>query len=425
MDTLPLGILSVADTGVVTYASETMAAMLGRRPEEFVGKHVDQILTVGSKIFYQTHFFPLVRMHGRAEEIFMLLRGADGSDVGALINAVRHQRDGTWVMDCAVMQVRERRKFEEALLRAKAEAENARASAEAAAHDLRAANAQLEEQAVELELSQHQLGEQAAELEAQSDELEAANEMLLERAVELDRLRIVAEDANRAKSAFLAAMSHELRTPLNAIGGYVQLLEMGVHGDITAAQRDALGRVQRSQRHLLRLINEVLNLARIEAGAVHYDIKRLPVSDMVGAVLPMVEPQMLQRGLTSETIAEEALFVLADKDKVEQVLLNLLGNAVKFTPEGGRVIVRAAAAAADGRLVQITIEDTGIGVPPEQLREIFEPFVQVNNTPSGRAEGTGLGLSISRDLARGMGGDLSATSELGRGSRFQLTLPAG
>ena len=424
MDALPVGILSVADTGTIAYANQTMAAMLGRHPRDLVGKHIDLILTVGSKIFYQTHFFPLLRMHGHAQEIFMLLRDVAGEDVGALINAVRHERDGAWVLDCAVMQVRERRKFEDALLRAKSEAENARALAETAAHDLRAANAQLEEQAVELELSQHQLSEQAAELEAQREELQTANNSLLDRAAELDRLRNVAEDANRAKSAFLAAMSHELRTPLNAIGGYVQLLEMGVHGEVTARQRDALERVQRSQRHLLRLINEVLNLARIEAGAVHYDIRRLDVSELLGAVMPMVEPQMGQRGLTAETFLGDALYVRGDKDKVEQVLLNLLGNAVKFTPAGGTVRVRASAS-DDRRAVHIMIEDTGIGISPEHLRDVFEPFVQVNTTKAGRAEGTGLGLSISRDLARGMGGDLSATSEPGRGSTFQLTLPAG
>ena len=422
LDVVPCGFVAFVDDGTVRLVNRTLLDMLGTERDALVGRHVETILTVGSKIFYQTHLFPLLRLHGQAEEIFLLFRTADGSEMGALVNAARRERDGEWITDCVVMRVRERRKFEDALLRAKHDAEAARATSEAHGAELQAANTLLEQQALELEMGQQQLGEQAQELETQREELQVMNDELLERSLELERQRGIAEDANRAKSAFLASMSHELRTPLNAIGGYVQLLEMGIHGPVTAAQAEALGKVARSQRHLLRLINEVLNLARIEAGGVHYEMRRVVLREVVDAVLPMVEPQMSERGLACEIQVPADLAVHADRDKTEQVLLNLLGNAVKFTPRGGRVRVEAASVEHSSPRVQLRVEDTGVGIPADRLEQVFEPFVQVNTDPRRRAEGTGLGLAISRDLARGMGGDLRVESVPGEGSTFTVTL---
>jgi len=421
LDTVPFGFVSFADDGTVRLANRTLLDMLSMEREALVGRHVERVFTVGTKIFYQTHLFPLLRMHGRAEEIFLVLRAASGEEVAVLVNAVRREHDGEPSTDCAMMRVRERRKFEDALLRAKRDAEEAQARSEAHRADLEQANARLEQQAMELEISQQQLNEQTEELEVQSEELQVMNDELLERSLELERQRSIAEEANHAKSAFLAAMSHELRTPLNAIGGYVQLLEMGIHGPVTAEQTEALGKVARSQRHLLRLINEVLNLARIESGSVDYDIRRVLLSEIVDGVLPMVEPQLAARGLSLETHVPPDLAVRADRDKAEQVLLNLLGNAVKFTEPGGRVRIETA---ATGDRVQLHVVDSGIGIPLDKLQQVFEPFVQVSADTGRRAEGTGLGLAISRDLARGMGGELSATSVVGVGSRFILELPS-
>jgi len=199
IDRLPCGFVSFSDDGTVKAVNTTLIEMLGLESEKVVGHHVETILTVGSRIFYQTHLFPLLRMHGHAEEIFIMLRAADGHDEAALLNAVRRQEGEDWLTYCILIRVRERRKFEEALLRAKKEAEAAREMLDAHRKELELANAQLEEQALELELSQHQLNEHATELEV-------LNQVLQERSAELETQRTIAQDANQAKSAFLAAM---------------------------------------------------------------------------------------------------------------------------------------------------------------------------------------------------------------------------
>jgi signal transduction histidine kinase len=402
LDTAPCGFVSFADDGTVRVANATLLDMLDYQADELVGKHVETVMSVGARIFYQTHLFPLLRLHGRAEEIFLLLRAKNGEDVAAIANAVRRERGGEWISDCVLLWVRERRKFEDALLRAKELAEEAKAVAEQERRRVEVANEQLEQQAIEMELAQEQLMAQAEELE---------------------RLRALAEQANRAKSVFLTMMSHELRTPLNAIGGYVQLLEMGIHGPVTEAQADSLGRIARSQRHLLRLINEVLNLARIEAGRVEYAVEPVPLSDVAQSVLPMIEPQLRSRRLRLDVRVPPGLIALADREKVQQILLNLLSNASKFTLPDGRVIVEAFVSDEPGDVVYLRVRDTGIGIAPDRLKHVFEPFVQVDDSHARRSEGTGLGLAISRDLARGMGGDLGVESEEGKGSTFTLSLP--
>ncbi len=247
---------------------------------------------------------------------------------------------------------------------------------------------------------------------------EAEREQLLAAA---QAARVEAEAANRAKAEFLAVMSHELRTPLNAIGGYTELVEMGIHGPVTDAQRMALQRIQQSQRHLLGLINEVLNYAKLETGTVRYDLRDVPVQEVLSAVSELVEPQAQARDLALRVgDCPSGLIVRADPDKLRQILINLVGNAVKFTPPGGRVEVTCR---GDGAWVELAVRDTGIGIPSDKLEKIFEPFVQVRTDLARTAEGTGLGLAISRDLARGMGGTLSAESELGEGSTFTVALP--
>jgi PAS domain S-box-containing protein len=233
--------------------------------------------------------------------------------------------------------------------------------------------------------------------------------------------RAEAEAANRAKSQFLAVMSHELRTPLNAIGGYTELMEMGIRGPVTAQQRDDLARIRASQRHLLGLINEVLNYAKLETGAGRYDLTDVPVRDALREAEGLIAPQARAKGLKlTVTDSAPGAAMRADAEKLRQILVNLLSNAVKFTEPGGRIVV---AGAVEGEEIRFTVSDTGIGIPAHHLATIFEPFVQVRADLTRTTEGTGLGLAISRDLARGMGGELTATSTAGEGSTFTLTLP--
>jgi signal transduction histidine kinase len=222
-------------------------------------------------------------------------------------------------------------------------------------------------------------------------------------------------------------MSHELRTPLNAIGGYAELIEMGIRGPVSDAQRADLARIQKSQRHLLGLINGVLNYAKVDAGAVHYEVSDVPLDEVLASCEALIAPQASARriALTFEG-CDTGLCARADREKVQQVVLNLLSNAVKFTDAGGQIRLSCSAAsriAGDGPRIAIQVTDTGQGIGPDQLERVFQPFVQVDSKLTRTSEGTGLGLAISRDLARGMGGDLTVESTLGVGSTFTLTLP--
>ena len=242
-----------------------------------------------------------------------------------------------------------------------------------------------------------------------------------ERAIR-DAARIAEMEAsNRTRTEFLAAMSHELRTPLNAIGGYTDLLSMGVRGAVNEEQMEDLNRIRRSQQHLLGIINDLLNYSRIEAGQVTYQLEDVPVAELVAGVIPMIEPQALQKGIEFESIAcDPPVTAHTDRAKVEQILLNLLSNAVKFTPAGGRIALRCGARAGE---VSLSVSDTGVGIPEDQIEEIFAPFVQLGRSLTSSHEGTGLGLAISRDLARALGGEIVVKSRAGEGSTFTLTLP--
>jgi signal transduction histidine kinase len=258
-------------------------------------------------------------------------------------------------------------------------------------------------------------------LYAARDRAERRGVELALRTEEAESARLAAEQANRAKTEFLAVMSHELRTPLNAIAGYTELIDMGLRGPVTELQHADLARLRRSQRYLLALINDLLNLARIEAGHVDIKMDDVPLAEMLRGVEALVAPQMRAKQLTFDYVAcGSALTARADIEKVRQVLLNLLSNAIKFTDSGGRITV--ACEALDGFAV-VRVRDTGRGIPADKLELIFEPFVQVDQQLTRTQEGAGLGLAISRDLAVAMGGDLVAASEVGVGSTFTLTLP--
>lgn len=271
---------------------------------------------------------------------------------------------------------------------------------------------------------QHQaeLQAQAARLEETALELSSLNRTLLEKNQEALGARDEAFQANKAKSAFLAAMSHELRTPLNAIMGYIDLLAVGVHGPVTDEQGERLERVKRSANHLLSLINDVLSFARIEAGRLEYEIGPVAVDAVLRSteelLAPQIEAKKLRYTTTNECLGTR---VLADREKLLQILINLLSNAVKHSPVSGEIVV--ACASRDGT-VAFSVHDTGPGIPPDRLEEIFHPFTQVEDPSGGTRQGAGLGLAISRELARAMKGDVTVQSRAGVGSTFTVTLPA-
>jgi PAS domain S-box-containing protein len=261
----------------------------------------------------------------------------------------------------------------------------------------------------------------------------AAAEFAQERAEVASR---EAEEASHAKSGFLATMSHELRTPINAMIGYTQLLELGLAGPLTEQQRGYLERLTASSRHLLGLVNDVLDLSKIEAGETRVAQRDATTGPAVRAALDLVRPQASARGvrLVDGRPDEVGVPFVGDEDRLRQVALNLLGNAVKFTPRGGTVTVAcdttvetppiASFLHGEGPWAYVRVTDTGVGIPPEEQARIFDPFHQVDSRHTRTEGGTGLGLAISRRLARLMGGDLTVESTPGVGSTFTLWLPA-
>jgi PAS domain S-box-containing protein len=235
------------------------------------------------------------------------------------------------------------------------------------------------------------------------------------------RLLRESEEANQAKSQFLATMSHELRTPLNAISGYTDLLKMGLRGPVNEAQIEDLERINRSQTHLLGIINDILQFAKLESGQLEIKVDSFPVEAALDVSEELVRPQLETKEISYTRLRGDNLVqVLADRDRCQQIILNLLSNALKFTPVRGSISVSWR---AENDQVLIDVSDTGIGIATDQFERIFDPFVQVRSGPTRTSEGVGLGLAISRDMARQMGGDVSVTSELGKGSTFTLTLP--
>jgi len=236
-----------------------------------------------------------------------------------------------------------------------------------------------------------------------------------------DRARADAEAANRAKTEFLHNMSHELRTPLNAISGYIDLIALGVHGPVSDEIRQDLERIRAGQLALLRIVEDVLDVAKAETGRVELEMSDVALHELLSGAEVLVLPQLFAKSLNYQyTAGDPMVRVRADRQRLHQIITNLLANAIKFTAPGGTISL-SSEARTDAVLVRVT--DTGCGIPADKLEEIFEPFVRIDNALARTTQGAGLGLTISRALARGMGGELTVESALGRGSTFILRLP--
>jgi PAS domain S-box-containing protein len=271
---------------------------------------------------------------------------------------------------------------------------------------------ELQTQAVELEQQIEEIQTLQADLEISNDELQQA--LAIAR-----RAQREAEEANLAKSKFLATMSHELRTPLNAIAGYVDLLELGLRGPLTREQLADLLRIKENQVTLRRLVEDVLGFAKLESGHVQYRAGDVTIDAVMQGLETFFTPSLERKGITFRFEPCPGVVAHADRDKVQQIMLNLISNALKFT-DRGEIAVQCEL--RDG-CVAIHVSDTGRGIPAHLVDTVFEPFVQAESDLTRTAEGTGLGLAICRQLARGMGGDVTVESEVGNGSRFTLTLP--
>jgi PAS domain S-box-containing protein len=347
----PCGFASVMDDGTMISVNATLAGMLGYSRAELEGWHLQKILPPGGRIFYQTHVFPLLKLHGMAEEIYIALRGRDGVDLPVLMNAARRQTDAGTVNDCVFVRMIQRHQFEDQLLQA----------------------------------------------------------------------RRLAEEASAAKEKFMSMMSHDLRTPLTAIMGNASLLEGGAFGVVTEEQIHSLARIREASQDLLRLLNDILGFAQTQSGTVTVNLEPVSIRAAVERAERLIRLRLEESGLTFSVDGVAGHYAMADRERLQQILLNLLTNAFKFTPPGGRVSVSTE---SEGDRVLIRVADTGSGIPPDQLETIFEPFVQLDEQPSDAAQrGVGLGLAISRDLARAMHGDVSAASVPGEGSVFTVSLP--
>ncbi|MDX1419215.1 MAG: HAMP domain-containing sensor histidine kinase [Rubricoccaceae bacterium] len=350
LDTAPCGFFSVNDDGTVVRANATLRNYLGA--ETLVGHHVDALLSRGAKIFYQTHVFPLLRVEGEVNEVYLSLRTAGGDDLPVLLNATRHTGNDGAVNDAVVVPMRRRNQFESELLQAK-----------------------------------H-----------------------------------AAEEASRARARFLSVLSHDLRAPLSAINLAAHMLAEEALGPVTDAQRRDLDRIRESSAYVLRLVTDLLNFSRVDAGRVTVRVRATALSDVLDRATDIVEPLAAEAGVAFIRTPQAATgAVLADPERLQQVLLNLLTNAVKFTDPGGHIRVETE---ETDDLVRLHVRDTGRGIAPEEIERVFEPFVQLAQPDDAPRDGAGLGLAISRELVRAMGGDLTVESVLGEGSSFTIALPA-
>jgi signal transduction histidine kinase len=349
LDFAPCGFMVVADDGYVALANATAVEMLGAASaDELAGRHVDALLSAASRIFYQTHIFPTLKLQGGVHEIYVSMVRMDRGEIPVLLNAKRRLEGDRTVSDWAFVPMRQRNELENEIIRA----------------------------------------------------------------------RKVAEDSARAKEQFLGLVTHELRSPLGAIRNWAAILAQ--KGDDPATLQRGVEAIERNAQMQAALIEDILDEVRVATGKLHLELDEVDARSIMEAVLDGAAAAATAKSITLEReIADQPLRVRADRTRLQQILWNVLTNALKFTPTGGRV--RADVRCVDD-WVQVAITDSGRGISPEFLPHVFEHFKQEEG---GVAGGLGLGMAITRKLVELHGGSIAAQSEgLGKGATFTVRLPA-
>lgn len=351
VEDLPCGLLTVEASGIVVYANATMASMVGREEEEIVGRHIDGLLPAPSRIFFSTHLFPLLRVQRVAEELYLPMRTADGTELAMLVNGRVREHEEEFIADLVVVPMRQRNAMESELIAA----------------------------------------------------------------------RNAAQEASAAKDRFLSIVSHELRSPLAGITGYADLLIRGRRGQLTDDQRAYVERIRDAAHYQASLIADILDFAAIR-GTRDLEPTVASLEDLLARAEGVLVVRADEEGRSLVRRPRPAPgAVRADARAVQQILLNLGTNALKYGNVGSPIQIEAE---HDGQRVRIRVIDEGPGIASDQMERIFEPFVRLTRSGERPArQGIGLGLSISRDLARAMGGDLTVSSVPGQGSTFVLELP--
>ena len=347
---VPCGLLCFNDDGVVRYANEALHAWLGREPGRLAGTRLDALLSPASRVFYGTHFFPLLKLHGLADEVHLTLRSASGADIPVLASALRDIDGDEPLNYCGLITMRRRKEFEVALVDA----------------------------------------------------------------------RRAAEAATAAKDQFLAVVSHELRAPLSAIAGWVRIARSGKAD--AAMMQQALEAIERNAQMQAQLIEDLLDVSRIVSGKMRISPRPLNLASVVESALDAARPAALAKGIALVGVVDsDAGIVQADRVRMQQIVWNLVSNAIKFTPKGGRVQIVLARV---GSRVQISVADTGVGIPAHNLPYVFERFWQESHGGLRESTGLGLGLSISRSLVELHGGSIRAESAgPGKGAVFIAEFP--
>jgi len=474
-DHLPVAVAVVDDDGLLLEVNRALASLRGQTADELQGQQVGVLMSRASALLYHSYIFPLLKMSGQVDEVSIQLRDTEGRRIDALMSARREVvPDGRGVVRCVFMRLKERGRLEYQLLTAKRAADEApgllfqlrrepreaprftyvtdairrlfnvapsqaledadvvwrqihpddaqrvQCTLDASALDLSPwrceCRAVVDQQAMWLELhaTPHQEPDGSVVWNGYIADITERKDMELGL-----REKASAERANQAKSEFMAHMSHELRTPLNGILGFAQLLQMQDAGNLRADQRTKLGYIEAAGQSLLRLINEVLEISRIEAGHMSVQMADLPLDEVIESSLLLAEPLAAKRRVNLNWVGARGAVVQADRHRLGQVLLNLLTNAIKYGPESGRVDVQVELLAGD--VIELRVQDQGPGLSLAQQAQLFQPFNRLGAEHS-QVEGVGLGLVITQGLVELMGGQLRVRSEPGEGACFVVSL---